>query len=71
MFAAVNQFLIGLHVRTVLARTEAEESGQTMVEYGLILALISIAAIVVMGTLSSQIGVVFGNVTGALGGGSG
>lgn len=68
MFAAVNQFLIGLHVRTTLARAEAEESGQTMVEYGLILALISIAAIVVMGTLAGQIGTVFGNVTGALGG---
>ena len=68
MFAAVNQFLIGLHIRATLARAEAEESGQTMVEYGLILALISITAIIVMGTLSGQISQVFTDVTGALGG---
>jgi pilus assembly protein Flp/PilA len=45
-----------------------EETGQTMAEYGLILALISIAAIIVMGTLGGQIGTVFTNVTSALSG---
>ena len=66
MFAAVNQFLIGLHIRATLTRAEAEESGQTMVEYGLILALISIAAIVAMGLLSTQLTALFGAVTSAL-----
>jgi Flp pilus assembly pilin Flp len=45
-----------------------DETAQTMAEYGLILALISIAAITVAVLLGSQIGTVFTNVTTALGG---
>jgi len=45
-----------------------DETAQTMAEYGLILALISVAAIVVMGLLADQIGAVFTSVTTALGG---
>jgi Flp pilus assembly pilin Flp len=42
------------------------ETAQTMAEYGLILALISVAAVAVMILLGSQIGAVFSNVTGHL-----
>ena len=45
-----------------------EETGQTMAEYGLILALISVAAIALMVLLGTQIGNVFTDVTTALGG---
>jgi Flp pilus assembly pilin Flp len=44
-----------------------EETAQTMAEYGLILALISVAAVAVMILLGSQIGAVFSDVTGHLG----
>ena len=44
-----------------------DESAQTMAEYGLILALISIAAVVVMGLLGTKIGTVFSTVTNKLG----
>lgn len=43
-----------------------EERGQTMAEYGLILALISVAAIAVMILLGAKIGSVFTDVTGHL-----
>lgn len=43
------------------------ETAQTMAEYGLILALISVAAIVVMIALGGQIGAVFSDVTDHLG----
>ncbi len=44
------------------------EEGQGLVEYALILVLISIATIIVMGALGGQIGTVFDNVRQALGG---
>lgn len=40
----------------------AEEKGQGLAEYGLILALISLVAIVAMGLLGNQIGNIFNNV---------
>jgi pilus assembly protein Flp/PilA len=40
-----------------------EESGQTLVEYGLIVALLSIAAIVILATLGSDIVAVFTEVS--------
>lgn len=40
-----------------------EESGQGMVEYGLILALISVAAIVTMTTLGTNINAMFNKVS--------
>jgi len=40
-----------------------EESGQTLVEYGLIVALLSIAAIVILATLGNDIVAVFTEVS--------
>ncbi len=43
-----------------------EESGQTLVEYGLIVALLSIAAIVILSTLGQDIVNVFTSVSSEL-----
>ncbi len=45
----------------------ADEEGQTMAEYGLILALISVAAVVVMGLLGTKIGATFSLITSKMG----
>jgi pilus assembly protein Flp/PilA len=45
-----------------------EEEGQGLVEYALIIVLISIAAIVAMRSLSGGISGVFTSITGTLGG---
>ena len=55
----VNAFLIDLIAR---AKPAEGEEGQTLVEYGLILALISIAAIAIMGTVGENIVDVFTGV---------
>lgn len=44
----------------------ANEEGQTLVEYGLILALVSITVIGVLGLLAGGIGGVFTEITDAL-----
>lgn len=44
-----------------------DEEGQTLVEYGLIIALLSIAAIVILGLLGTEIVDVFNSVKNALG----
>ena len=43
-----------------------DEEGQTLVEYGLIVALLSIAAIAVLGLLGGSINKVFNTVTDKL-----
>jgi pilus assembly protein Flp/PilA len=60
----VNDFISNLMAR-VWAATRNEE-GQTLVEYGLIVALLSIAAIVILGLLGESINDVFGKVQGEL-----
>jgi len=62
MFSKINEALIQL-----MARFQREE-GQGLAEYGLILAIVSIAAIVALGLMAAAISGVFGDVTGALGG---
>ena len=49
----------------LMARFRAEE-GQGMVEYALILALVSIVAIVILGALGSQVSTVFSQAHSAL-----
>lgn len=44
------------------------EEGQGLVEYALILVLISVTVIVVLGLLGEQVGAVFEQVTTTLGG---
>jgi pilus assembly protein Flp/PilA len=66
------QFVNNL-VHNLLARIQAarEESGQTLVEYGLILALISIVAIGALGLIGDEVTAVFDSVAGTLGSASG
>jgi pilus assembly protein Flp/PilA len=51
-----------LRMATWLRRDE----GQTLVEYALIIVLISVAAIVIMGTLGGKISDVFSDIVGHL-----
>jgi pilus assembly protein Flp/PilA len=51
----------------VFAQNETEdEQGQTMIEYGLIVALISIVAILTLTTVGSNIKDVFNSIAGKL-----
>ena len=43
-----------------------EEKAQTMAEYGLILALVSVAAIIILGTVGTNLTNVFNTVAGKL-----
>jgi len=52
-----------LKLRSLISRQE----GQGMVEYALILVLVSIVVIVILLTMGNQIKNVFSNVVGALG----
>ena len=45
-----------------LTRFLRDENGATAIEYGLIAALVSVAAIGAMGTLGTKLSQVFGNV---------
>lgn len=54
-------------LRKVTANME-DETGQTLVEYGLILFLVSITLLVVLGALSGALSTVFYKVSSALGG---
>lgn len=63
----INNFVIQLIARIQDAR---EEAGQTLVEYGLILALISIVAIVALGLIGDSVTGVFNDIADELGGSS-
>lgn len=60
----VTQYLMNLFAR--IQDESSSERGQTLVEYGLILALISIAAIAIMGTVGTNIVDVFNAVANKL-----
>jgi len=53
---------IGLRIASALNGSIEREEGQTLVEYALILATISIGVLVVMGLLRDEIGQVFSNI---------
>ncbi len=57
-------------MKKFLSWLKNEESGQGMVEYGLIIALIAVVLIVALTAMSGGPSSVFGQVTDALGGGS-
>ena len=52
--------------RTRVAAARDEESGQTLVEYALIISLVSIGSIVALGVLSGKINGVFDTISDAL-----
>ena len=54
-------------IRRRLAQLVGNEQGQSMVEYALILVLVSIVVIVILLTMGNQIQNVFSNVVAALG----
>jgi len=62
----INSFITNLTVRLTSLRQEAHEEGQTLVEYGLILALMSVTLAVVLVTLSGSVQGVFEDVVAAL-----
>jgi Flp pilus assembly pilin Flp len=47
---------------------KSDEEGQALVEYGLILFLVSVAIVAVLGLLTGQLQVVFQQIIAALGG---
>jgi pilus assembly protein Flp/PilA len=51
-------------MKTLFARFAKDESGATAIEYGLIAALISVAAIGAMGALGTKLGTTFNKVAG-------
>jgi pilus assembly protein Flp/PilA len=53
-------------VRNILKRLWQEEEGQDLVEYGLLLVLISLAATAAMSSLASAISTAFGNASTSL-----
>jgi len=55
-------------MNNLLARIQdlREEAGQTLVEYGLILALISIVAILALGAIGTEVTAVFDSIAGSL-----
>ena len=65
----LNDMILSMMVRwdNVFAHDESEdESGQTMIEYGLIVALISIVAILTLTTVGGNIKNVFSSIAGKL-----
>jgi Flp pilus assembly pilin Flp len=55
-----------IRTKNALARLKQQNSGQTLVEYALILAFISVVAIVVLQALGSKVTSVFSTITNQL-----
>ena len=53
-------------MKTLFARFAKDESGATAIEYGLIAALIAVAAIGAMGAIGTKLGTTFNSVAGNL-----
>jgi Flp pilus assembly pilin Flp len=62
MWTKLNEFALSLVARTQIAR----EEGQALVEYSLILALVSVAAIVLLTLVGTEVNTVLTKVTTAL-----
>jgi len=63
----INGFLLGKYVQLQALRQEKHEEGQTLVEYALIIALMSIALVGALGLLQGGVGDVFDNIVTELG----
>jgi Flp pilus assembly pilin Flp len=57
---------IALHLRSLLERVAKDEKGQTLVEYALIIALVSIALIAALNALTGALNGVFTTIGNAL-----
>ena len=57
----------GFEMKAKLMRLFHDETGQAMTEYGLILALIAVAVVVILGTMGTNISAIFTNISGKLG----
>ncbi len=56
-------------IMNLVARLQVErEDGQAMVEYGLILALVSVVAILTLATVGTDLNTLFGNIAGDISG---
>jgi pilus assembly protein Flp/PilA len=53
-------------MKSLIKKFLKDESGATLVEYAIIVALIAVAAIIVIGTLSTQINSTFSRIASAL-----
>jgi pilus assembly protein Flp/PilA len=61
--------LTELYIKAINSLNQLKSrKGQTLVEYALILALVSIVVIVILTALGSQIKTIFSNITSALAG---
>jgi len=60
-----------MQVLQFITRLWKREDGQGMVEYGLIIALVALAAVVALGLMGDQLSALFGTIVGYLGGGGG
>jgi pilus assembly protein Flp/PilA len=59
------------YVMNWLSTLDREEEGQGMVEYALILVLVSVVAIVTLRVLGTSVAGIFTDITGELGGSGG
>jgi pilus assembly protein Flp/PilA len=55
-------------MKNLFSRFAKDESGATAIEYGLIAALVAVAIIAALNTLSGSLNTTFGRVSTALGG---
>lgn len=60
----MRDFIVNLVARLQVER----EDGQAMVEYGLILALVSVVAIVTLKTVGTDLATLFGDIAGDISG---
>ena len=54
------------HAKQLMVRFRQDESGQNLVEYGLVLALVALAAITAMSGLGTAVSSAFSNISSKL-----
>jgi Flp pilus assembly pilin Flp len=64
----INDFLMSLYLGALAMKEEAHAEGQTLVEYALIIALMSVALVGALTLLKGGVGGVFDTIIAKLGG---